>query len=779
MWSDRSNTPTRPKVIVAIVFVSLLAPFLGGCTEPWAVGVLAMLIGGFYLLLPPRNELQPWIYLTALAFVLFPLTAFLPASWFSTPAWRAIAMRDLLIPLPSTVTPQPWMTLESWLMLVLGTTWLLYVTSLLMKSESRWNMARLYVSGAAMLAALAIASSITNLPLPFWHAQQNFGFFPNRNQMGDWLALAALLVPALMYEDWNHNWLLTGWWFIVLGILGTALVMDYSRAGVLILFAGAMLFLVWVSLVRRWTGRLIVGITLLVAMVTLFLIFGGKTLERLQQSTDPTGVEQTSYRLNIHHDTLELKKATSWIGVGLGNFSSVFPFHRDSSRTESRVIHPESDWLWLAAEAGWVAVAIVGVGLLLLLMDAFPMERGTARTVRMAATLGVLAFAAHSLVDVSAHRLGSFIPACLFVLLMGHPRYLAPITPWIRSAVRVYGALVLAVGCYAVYATVSPHLLPGSAGVIRAKQQAGAALARGDRQAAVDVLDHALVWAPLDWELYYRRATARLYTSTDQARMDFLRARTLEPNSSLLPKQEGELWLPIHPIYTVSAWSEALRRDLHNPSELYFEMLSKGANVPVVREGLRSLAQDKPEFLIIFASSATPEEFHQMRLKTLARDPRLDRFTVAQKQQLFRVWSEKEGLQSVVDAVHQVPSWKTAASLYLAQNLAGRGEFQSAYFMLRSMVPTPRYPQIASNDSLETLQRRASQRPDDFATAYLLVRTHLLAADYAEALERTHAIVTHKSCPPYFFYLQAEAAVGLGQWREAWQSLSRYQSTQQ
>ncbi|PAW79553.1 MAG: hypothetical protein B9S32_03175 [Verrucomicrobia bacterium Tous-C9LFEB] len=770
MWSDRTSTPARLKVVAALLGVSWLAPFLGGSTEPWAWGVMSVIIGLCFLLLPPRHQLPAFVYLPAALLALWPLTAFLPASWFATPGWRLNLTRDLGLSLPGTITPQPWLTLESWLLLALGLSWLVYATSLLMVSRTRWNLARFYVTGAGLLAGLAILCALAKQPLPFWHAAQHFGFFPNRNQMGDWLALAALLIPALLYEDWGRHRLLTVWWLLVLGVIGAALVMNYSRAGVLIFFAGSTLFLLWISLMRRWTGRLMIGMAIAISMVTLFLLFGGETRDRLQRMAQPSDEPRYS-RLEIQKDALALKHSSPWTGVGLGNFNAVFPFARDASRSEARILHPESDWVWLIAEVGWGALVVALIGYAIVMGLHFPVERGTARTLRLAAAIAVLGFAVHGLVDVSAHRLGSFLPVCLFALLLIHPRYLEPASNGLRLGFRWLGLVWCLVGAFFIWSWYSPRLLPASAGVIRAKQTADAALAKGDSVTAMVVLNQALGWSPLDWELYYRRATAQLVTYPTGARLDFLRARTLEPNSSLLPKQEGLLWLNLSPIATLTAWNEALRRDRHNVAELYSELLQQGGRVPLVREGLKNTALNRPDLFLIFVYGLTLEEFREMRLRLLARDPKLATFSAIQQQEFFRFWSEKEGLASFVETAQSMPTWKNAATPYLARRHAEQGDYAQAYTLLHATRPDPVYPQLNTGGSLEALQARALQRPDDFANAYVLTRTYLAASNYTAALETIRRVTPQKGCPAYFFHLQAEVAARLGLWEEAWKSL--------
>lgn len=729
--------------------------------------------------LPPRSWLQPYLLIPAALVALLPLVSFLPATSFLTPPWRLALTRDLLIPLPDTFTPQPWLTLESWLTLMTGLVWLVYVTAQPLSSASRWGVARFYVTGVTLLAALAIGMALAGHALPFWHARQHFGFFPNRNQMGDWLALGSLLVPALIYQDWDRNRPLSIWWIMALGILGTALVMTYSRAGIAIFFGGTGLFLMWVAAIRRWTANFIIGVVVIVLMFTGFFIFGGKTLARFQQTTiEERSKEAPADRMDIQQDALAMKAVSPWNGVGLGNFSALFPFYRVKSANESRAIHPESDWVWFVAEAGWWTAAAVAVGLLILFYDAFPLERGTSRALRMASTIGVLAFAVHGCIDVSAHRLGAFVPACFLAWLMIHPRHNTSAPPWWRGLFRFTGIVMMGLGACWIWATFSPRWIPSSAGVEKAKYRSDVLIKAGNNPEAIKVIDQALSWAPLDWELYYRRGVARVYTEPDIARMDFLRARTLEPLSSLVPLQEGILWLPIRPTYAVSAWGEALRRNLHNPHEYYMDMLQRATGQPVVLDGLRQLGLNRPQLLLIYAGKLGPEDFQVLRQQLLLQDPRLTAFSAPEKQNFFGLWVRAEGLSAFVTAVQQVPEWKEEAWFYLAQDLAQRGEFSSAYLLAHSKIEEPQFPQINNRDTLEVLEQRAQLRPDDFATAYLLIRGYLIAKRATEAYNRATIVTKQKDCPDYFHYLRAGIAASQNLWPDAWNELQQYQLMQ-
>src|SRR5207248_5195468 len=79
---------------------------------------------------------------------------------------------------------------------------------------------------------------------------------------------------------------------------------------------------------------------------------------------------------------------------------------------------------------------------------------------------------------------------------------------------------------------------------------------------AINLTTRALNWAPLDWELYYLRATAEVgqHEPAQKALDDFRRARFLEPNSDSVPLQEGFVWLRVRQDLALVAWREALRR---------------------------------------------------------------------------------------------------------------------------------------------------------------------------------------------------------------------------
>src|SRR5437016_3977794 len=90
----------------------------------------ARLLGLYLLANPPRFSLGLALNLVLLALLISAVVAFLPASWFFQPSWRASYVNDLGISLPTTLSAQPWMALTCLLSLVAGLSWLYVVCSL-------------------------------------------------------------------------------------------------------------------------------------------------------------------------------------------------------------------------------------------------------------------------------------------------------------------------------------------------------------------------------------------------------------------------------------------------------------------------------------------------------------------------------------------------------------------------------------------------------------------------------------------------------------------------
>jgi hypothetical protein len=198
---NQNAATTRWIANATIALLPVLACFLGGATQKWEEGLVITLLALCLVVRPPRVSLGALTNLVLLTLFILAAVAFLPARWFFLPEWRAAFVNDLGIQVPSTLTPQPWITLTYLASFAAGLSWLYVVsTQDLELREARFQL-RLFTSGIVLLAAICIALYLARTTLPFWHNDQNFGPFPNRNQTGDLFGLNAIMILACAQDD--------------------------------------------------------------------------------------------------------------------------------------------------------------------------------------------------------------------------------------------------------------------------------------------------------------------------------------------------------------------------------------------------------------------------------------------------------------------------------------------------------------------------------------------------------------------------------------------------
>ncbi len=756
----------------------VLAVFLGGATQRWSEAVV---LGGFAILLlarPPRMSLGPVLNTVALLFLALAATAFLPAHWFTIPAWRVALTKDLGIQLPATVSPQPWMTADSLVLLLAGMAWIYYLTTLDIQLRDIRMSARVFAGGMMALAALSIFLHLRGQALPFWHNARGFGPFPNRNQTGDLFGISTLVLLGCMQDDFRRGhkrWLL---WLLGVGLMVAALIYAYSRAGILILVVGCAAWLVRFAF-RKWSGAgLAIAASLLLVLFAGLLVFGGETIERFHLRLGSEGSVTADYRWLIFRDTWTMIKTSPWVGLGLGNFESVFALFRDASRGLTRSLHPESDWLWVWAEMGWPALVLLLVGGLLLVRRALPLKEGTNQRLRYTALVGSLLFLLHGCVDVSGHRFGTFLAG---TLLLGIAQY-RPLTlkcsrvaPWLFRVVGLFLA-VMSVAWFFAWRRELP--LPGRIGVENARRAATVAN-RGHRFAeAIAIVDRGLEWAPLDWQLYFLRAIARIGQRQPVANAveDFRRARFLEPSAYQLPYEEGKAWLGWQPALAITAWREALQRGTPAHARIYPRMLSDAAAYDArVHEALREFAINRPGLTINYLEDANPTRFEAEIRDLLARDPALAQFTPAQKRRLFELWSRQDSLDELVRQVESHPEWLKFAWPGMARYHAARGEYAEAWQFVRQHAPAPVLPQPAAEEPIPQLEKDLYASPDDVAVGYALYRAQMAAGRTDDALATARHFTARSNSPAYFYYLVAKAWAAKGEPERAWRSWEEFQ----
>jgi hypothetical protein len=431
-------------------------------------------------------------------------------------------------------------------------------------------------------------------------------------------------------------------------------------------------------------------------------------------------------RWNIYQDTARLVAAAPFGGVGLGNFAAIFPLYRNSSLNAMRVIHPESDWLWLISETGIVSVLFGVIVVANLFSQPAKAADARERDVLLAGFLGVLAFLCHTFFDTPAHRLGTILPALFVLGTCTNPKLLFSGAQWVSWFSRVAGVVLIVLALFLVrtFSTVSPP------------QQD---FAKGDWHVVGMKMDEALQIMPLDWSFRLIRGSANVRLGNwIEALSDFRAARVLEPKLADVPFDEGCAWLGVNSQLTTSAWKEALHRSPAD-TELFARMLDKSAPFPEMQQAVLRLGNENLNLAVTALQTSYAD---QATLDFVQNN--CSRLTAEQLAALNRVKSRR---------------------------YAGARDYKQAYELGTSVLGQVRFPprrQISENECRLAL----IQDPTDYGAAYdlcLILRSQNRGPEMLQVLD---AVTKQKGCPNYFYVMRGDLLASTGDWSGAWNAIS-------
>jgi hypothetical protein len=788
-----------PLACFCTVFITLLAIALGGSVDLPAQAVIAALAGMLLLIAPPRAEFPRTPFLIAGALLLIALAAFVPAFGIFPTPWRVYLAHECHIPLASMGnwplrTPQPWLTLQGCGLLFLGAAWGLYLLAEPWEREDRVRGAQILVFGISLLALLAIVAYTVPFHVPGWNQEQNRGWFPNRNQTADVLALTGILNYALIFDRMRKRKPSGVFLLLALFPILVELVISYSRAGILLFFGGIVLWHLWPrpGHMERTRGaspkRLALSAAFGSVLVALFLTWGGGTLDRFHSSPDTGAATEdfSDYRGAIQLDALRLSAQSPLLGVGLGNFEPLFSFTRVDSINGNRAIHPESDWLWLACEMGWPAVALIVCGYVWWFRRALPLERGSGESMRRALIVASLAFAVHGFVDVSGHRVGSLWVA-LLIAGWALPERQVPnksddydepdeteSSRTTTTTFRLLGVLLLVLAAWWAGSIAGYSTPPTTATLVRLKTQ----IATETSPEAIErTAGAALRIEPLDWSLYVNRGGAEvaLPHETDQAAADFATARALNPYWIALFISEGQTWSAANePDLALDAWRDGLKRSGSQAKEAFRQMIGLVGLHSVERQGLAELALDNTDYMLMLLPTSTLEEARALIDHFLQTDPTLHTLSDDQRAQFFDAWWKQGDQVQMMTLLHDHAEWEKESWYYEAQFAAKENNFQHACEIATLHCPAPLIPQISNAQPMKDLAADFASHPDNLSEGLILVLAQMKAGENESALETLRVLAKEPDHPRYLAYLAAELFGTRGEWQKSWTAWQIY-----
>lgn len=761
---------------------------LSGSKAPWALGIIAVLVALNLVIAPQRVPVSSSITRPLLLFALLALGGFLPVFESSWPWWRQSFATDFGIDLGFFHSPQPWVTLESWVVIAIGLIWLWHCLGRgFTEQERRWLMRMLTVL-VAVIAGLSIWFKYADIAVPFWRRSEwvlnYFGPFPNRNHFGALLAMGAVLAFAVIFDSYRRR---SSWWaaysLCLIPILW-ALFNNTSRAGLALFFIGLLAWMAFASFSRQSARRIGIATALLLVLVAFTFIFGRHILDRISVPGDlsPGGI---SARLQVWGACAGLIAKTPFLGVGLGCFDAVFPFHKNYLDTESRNIHPESSWLWLTAEAGVPAALMLVLALLKFIVrtgiwrGTHGKKNRTDQRLRNACAVAALILPVHSLVDTPGHQPGLVCTAALLAGLSLRPRRIVGVVQsrYLNTRLISSAACCLAGAAWFTIASGIP-VLPGTSSARMLQNKAQDLIRRGDLAGAESNMNQAMKMTPMQWYGYYDRAALSLARGLPPgtALEDFARMRFLEPNSSHVCQDEATIWMKYYPDYAPAAWREAMRRDAARADWFYgIGALAALKQHPELRPAVRSLAFS-PRQKLYYLISCNAEDFKHAQAEFLAVQSAFGSLSALDRLHFLYFWYDMGDRNQLISRLEREDSLRTDGWSILADHRAGQGNYQGACAVSLEYLPLPTKIAGARTEDIEILRRNFLFHPTDLYHGFALFESESSKGLINEALATLEKIEQLPNSPARVIYEQAALLTRKGDHRAAWSKMRIYNS---
>lgn len=585
-------------------------------SEPlWAVVAFFALSGLALLIGRPIWRAGWWPVTLGAVFCILTAVSFLPASLFPEPSWRSVFSVGFPYALADSVNPQPWLGLFWWLLLAASALVGWYLLSTPLEGRSLALFLHFVAGFVALYAILSVADLQTKWDYPF-RGGAVFGLLPNKNHTATLLVVGAIVSFGLMQWEIARGSRGAAVFAALCGAtpLAALLFFSNSRAGVIFLVFGLFLWAAGAARGRARTSVLAGAIVLVVFLAVLFAAGGSEVRDRLQNlGRHALAVEQEGgggqadldFRQPIFRDTLRMIRDQPLVGAGLGQFQYIFPHYREESARAVRILHPESDWLMVAAESG------VPAAFVLLALACWYAQRnwrhraGTDGLLHWTAASAVLAAVAHGMVDVPWHRpaLGWFL---LVVAAATVPAASLPLrTAWFSRLFFVLaGVAMIAVTCWLAADQRARQELP-TPYRWRVLTEQMTKLGREMRyEEALIMAREAVEIFPLDHESHYWLLGFSRGTDED---VDAITAwaRRVEPVLPQVATGQAMLWKGVDDSREAEAWVEAIRRSMAIDP---LETKRQSSAVSMVQQAMMNLAgKPNAQRVVLVEFARSPE----------------------------------------------------------------------------------------------------------------------------------------------------------------------------
>jgi hypothetical protein len=114
----------------------------------------------------------------------------------------------------------------------------------------------------------------------------------------------------------------------------------------------------------------------------------------------------------------------------------------------------------------------------------------------------------------------------------------------------------------------------------------------------------------------------------------------------------------------------------------------------------------------------------------------------------------------------------------MAKYKASKDDFRPAYELTQRYGEPVALPRVATNFSLQDLEKRFQAAPDNYAIGYELCRAQMQNGRIDDALLTARHFSERRTSPAYFHFLEAQCWAEKQNWERAWNAWQLFQAAQ-
>ena len=779
-WQRRDDLFIVPRAGWVLISLVLLSVFLAGGRPLWAQGILTLGISLLWVIWTPTRFPSKTIVAMLAILAVTPLVAYLPGSWLAMPPWRETLREFPAITSSPFTTPQPWLTFHCYLLWLAGLALAAWCACQEWDHYNRGTLARMYAGGLLVITLFAIFGVTTGYQPSWWVSTDGFGPFLNRNQWGAAMGFGAVVSFALVHQCVRQEYKQGAiFWAIAAAVFIGGTIHNGSRGGMVIAMLGGFAYWGFYGLIRKQYRYAAIGISFLLISFALFALGGGALLERFVGLRGlMEGEASEDLRIQFYRMTMSMVAGSPLAGFGLGNFEYVFPFYLDFEPIyDRRPAHPESSWLWLASEGGWLLLVVVAVSVVVLILQGFTARKSRAATVRAVGMACAVMLALSAGFEVNAHRLGTLFPIIMLASLALPPAKGAKISALARGAAKLAGSLLAAVGAVWLLGGWGFVFLPAVQGASVLQAQAVADKAASRVEEAVAKLERCEQLRPLDWNIHWTLSDWLLeQKQIDPAWREFRAANALLPYLHWTIKQGAEKWIVPAPGRAASAILDAMARAPEGKrAEIYSHFLNKSTNSPQLRSLLLRFFPDNAEFEYVRIQRASPEAAGKRLARLIKKTDDLSTIPENLAAPILRLLLQRDQLADFDRVTSENPRLKRLAWDVVIERELRDKRTKEALDIYFNYGPRPAIPATLNRSDLRSVERAAALAPMDLSTSIAYYQALASAQREGDAFWQLRRIMELPQAPSYMWFLAAQTAHRRGDHDEAWAFLQTYQ----